>query len=88
MDAGGARHLRQTLHGRLDLLARDQHQIGELVDDDDDVGHRLEPELLLLVNGLARGAVETGLHRARNRLAAFLGVAHARMKTSMLRTAS
>ena len=33
MDTGGARHLRQALHGSFDFLAGDDHQIGELVDD-------------------------------------------------------
>ena len=37
---GGPRHLRQPLHGRFDLLAGDQHQVGELVDHHDDVGQR------------------------------------------------
>ena len=40
--AGGARHLRQALHRAFDVLAGDHHQVGHLVDDDDDVGQRLE----------------------------------------------
>ena len=37
VDAGGARLLRQARDQLLDLLADDHHQVGELVDDDDDV---------------------------------------------------
>jgi hypothetical protein len=36
MDAGGAGHLRQALDGAFDLLAGDHHQVGHLVDDDDE----------------------------------------------------
>ena len=42
MDAGGARHLREALDRAFDVLAGDHHQVGHLVDDDDDVGQRLE----------------------------------------------
>ena len=38
MDARRARHLREALDRALDVLARDHHQIGHFVDDDDDVG--------------------------------------------------
>jgi hypothetical protein len=44
VDAGRARHLREALHRRLDLLAGDDHQVGHLVDDDDDDRQRLEVE--------------------------------------------
>src|SRR3546814_6569728 len=40
VDTGSARHLRQPLDRRLDVLAGDQHQVGQLVDDDDDEGQR------------------------------------------------
>ena len=73
MDAGGARHLRQALDRAFDVLAGDHHQIGHLVDDDDDIGQLLELDLLVLVDRLAGLAVEAGLHRAGQRLA--LGVA-------------
>ena len=87
VDAGGARHLRQTLHGAFDVLAGDHHQVGHLVDDDDDVGHRLEVEVLGLVDRLAGLAVEAGLHGARDRLALLLAPAATRaLKPSMLRT--
>ncbi len=65
VDAGGARHLREALHRAFDVLAGDHHQVGHLVDDDDDVGQRLEIELLLLVDRLAGLLVEAGLHGAR-----------------------
>ena len=64
VDAGGARHLRQTLHGGFDFLAGRDHQIGHLVDDDDDVGHRLERQLARFVDRLAGGGVEAGVHGA------------------------
>ena len=69
MDAGGARHLREALDRALDVLAGDHHQVGHLVDDDDDVGQFLERHLLVLVDRLARLAVEAGLHGAGQRLA-------------------
>ena len=37
MDADGARLLRQADHGILDLLRRDHHQVGELVDHDEQI---------------------------------------------------
>jgi hypothetical protein len=36
VDAGGARHLREALDRAFDVLAGDHHQVGHLVDDDDD----------------------------------------------------
>ena len=72
VDAGGARHLRQALHRAFDVLAGDHHQVGHLVDDDDDIGQRLEIELLVLVDRLAGFAVEAGLHGARQRFASCL----------------
>ena len=69
VQAGGARHLRQPLHRAFDVLAGDHHQVGHLVDDDDDVGQRLELELLLLVDRLAGLAIVAGVHRAGELLA-------------------
>jgi hypothetical protein len=69
VQAGGARHLRQTLHRAFDILAGDHHQVGHFVDDDDDIGQRIEIELLLLVDRLAGFLVEAGMHRARRFLA-------------------
>ncbi len=37
MDADGACHLREAGDGLLDVGAVEHHQVGELVDDDDDV---------------------------------------------------
>ncbi len=51
VDARGARLLRQARDQLLDLLADDHHQVGELVDDHDDVRQRLEIENLPLVDG-------------------------------------
>ena len=41
MDARRARQLRQSADGFLHLAGGDHHQIGQLVDDDDDLAHRL-----------------------------------------------
>ncbi len=64
VDAGGARHLREALHRAFDVLAGDHHQVGHLVDDDDDVGQRLEVELFFLVDRLAGLLVVAGVDRA------------------------
>ena len=64
VDAGGARHLRQTLDRRLDVLAGDQHQIGHLVDDDDDQRQFAGVEGLRLEDRLAGLGIEAGLHLA------------------------
>ena len=77
VDAGGARHLRETLHGGFDFLAGRDHQIGHLVDDDDDVGHRLERQLARFVDRLAGGGVEARMHGALEALAALQRVADA-----------
>ena len=42
VDAGGARLLRQARDQLLDLLADHHHQVGQLVDDDDDVRQVLQ----------------------------------------------
>src|SRR5437660_11821489 len=39
MNTDGAGHLRQTGDRILDFMARGHHQIGEFIDDDDDVRH-------------------------------------------------
>ncbi len=41
VDADGAGHLREAGDGLFDVRAVEHHQVGELVDDDDDVGQRL-----------------------------------------------
>ena len=41
VNAHGARHLRQARDGLFNVGAVEHHQVGELVDDDDDVGQRL-----------------------------------------------
>ncbi len=64
-----ARHLCQPLHRALDVLAGDHHQVGHLVDDDDDIGQRIEVELLVLVDRLAGLLVEARVHGAREILA-------------------
>jgi hypothetical protein len=69
VDACRARHLREPLHRALDILAGDHHQVGHLVDDHDDIRHRLEIEHFRLVDRLSGLAVESGLHRARDLIA-------------------
>jgi hypothetical protein len=51
VDADRARHLRESTDRFLDLVARDHHQVRELVDHDDDEGKRLgRPGSLLPVS--------------------------------------
>ena len=64
MQSGGARHLRQALYCAFDVLAGYHHKVGHLVDDDDDIGQRVEIELLVLVNRLAGFAIVAGVDRA------------------------
>src|SRR6185437_6437391 len=47
----------------IDVLAGDHHQVGHLVDDDDDEGQRLQVELFLLVDRRAAFLVVAGVHR-------------------------
>ena len=77
VDAGGARHLGEALDAGLDLLARDHHQVGHLVHDDDDVGQRLGREFLGLEDRLAGVVVEAGLDGALEHLALGQRLAHA-----------
>ena len=69
VQAGGARHLRQPLHRAFDVLAGDHHQVGHFVDDDHDVGQRIEIEFLFLVDRLAGFLVEAGMNGAGQFLA-------------------
>src|SRR5690606_26405745 len=69
MDAGGARHLGQTLDSAFDVLAGHHHQVGHLVDDHHDVRHRLEVERFALVDRLAGIPVEADLDGAGDLLA-------------------
>ena len=79
MQPGRARHLRETLHGALDVLAGDHHQVGHLVHDDHDERQRLEIELLVLVDGFAAFLVVAGVDGARQLLALALRLGHARV---------
>ena len=64
VDAGGARLLRQARDQLLDLLADDHHEVGELVDDDDDVRQRLEVrDLRLIDRGIVGGALDASPDR-------------------------
>ncbi len=67
VNADGARHLREARDGLFDVGAVEHHQVGELVDDDDDVGQRL---FLLAV-------VEERRHGAFEELVVLVDVAHA-----------
>ena len=69
VDAARPRHLRKALDAGLDLLARDHHQVGHLVDDHHDIGHPLGREFIGLEHRLAGLVIESGLHRAREHLA-------------------
>ena len=77
MNARRACHLRQALDRGLDILARDQHQIGEFVDHHHDIGQLGKIDRLLLEHGLAGLAVEAGLHLAGEGLAVLLRLAQA-----------
>ena len=57
VDADGARLLGQAHDRVLDVLALAHHQVGQLVDDDDDVGHAVRRIDARLVEGpdVARG---------------------------------
>ena len=79
MQAGGARHLRETLHGAFDVLAGDHHQVGHLVHDHHDERQRLEVELLVLVDRFAAFLVVAGMDGARELLAFALRLGHARV---------
>ena len=48
MDAGGARHLRDAGDGHLHVGGRDEHEVGQLVNDDDDVGQFFGDDDVLL----------------------------------------
>ena len=60
VDAGGAGHLGETLDRALDVLAGDHHQVGHLVDDDDDIGQRREVHHLFFMGDVAGVLVEPG----------------------------
>ncbi len=77
VQAGGACHLRQALHRALDVLARDHHQVGHLVDDHDDIGQRRQVHRLLLVDRLARVLVVPGVYGAAELLALLIRFGHA-----------
>src|SRR5580765_9090254 len=61
--------LHDALPISLDVLAGDDHQIGHLIDDDDDERQRIEGQRLLLVDRLAAVRIEAGLDGARQLLA-------------------
>ena len=70
MDTGGARLLRQALDRGLDLLARCQHQIRDLVDHDHDQRQPDHLDRLLLEHRHAGARLEARLHAARQLFAA------------------
>ena len=72
VNAGGARHLGEPLDRAFDVLARDHHEIGHLVDDHHDEGQGRKLHRLLFVDRFAGLAIVAGLHRPHECLA--LGV--------------
>ncbi len=58
-------HLCQTLDRCFDILARHQHQVGHLVNDDDDKGQRLHRQFLIFKDRLAGFRIKSGLNAAR-----------------------
>ncbi len=77
MDTCSTGHLCQTLDGAFDVLACDHHQVGHFVDDDDNIWHRLEVQLFLLVNRVAGFRIKAGLNGAGDCFAFCQGLAHA-----------
>jgi hypothetical protein len=72
MDADGAGHLREAGDGFFDVGAVEHHQVGELVDDDDDVGQRLLVDVVEERGHACRRACCTGRCCGRARLASSL----------------
>ena len=64
VDADRARHLRDAADARLDVARRDHHQVGELVDDDDD-----ERQALVRLAGLGVGIVGASGSSPRSNIA-------------------
>ena len=58
--AGGARLLREARHGSFDFLALLHHQVGELVDDDDDERQLLGELLHAFVTVAADDGISSG----------------------------
>ena len=64
VNAGRARHLRQTLNRRFHFLAGHQHQIGHFVDHDHNIRQRSQIQLLLFKKRRPGIWIKTSLHRA------------------------
>ena len=77
MDAGSPRHLRKALHGSLDFLAGDQHQVGNLVNHHDDEGQWCQIQDLFFKDRAARLSVKSGLDTAGQHLALVPCLGHA-----------
>src|SRR5262249_1145654 len=80
VDASRTCHLCETLHSALDVLARDNHQIGKFVHDHDDVRHRFKDHLLRFVDSLSGVPVESDLNGARQLSVAFSRITYAAIK--------
>ena len=80
VNAGGARHLCEALDGTFNILAGDHHEIGHLVDDDDEIRQGLQVHDLVFEDCLAGIAVKAGLDRAGNDFAAGFGLADAHIE--------
>ena len=77
MNARSARHLRQTLNAGLDLFAGNHHQIGHLIDDNNDIRQQLWLEFLGLEDRIAGLIVKAGLDSAAEHLALGQRILHA-----------
>ena len=69
MDSRSPCHLRQPLNRRLDLLARNQHQVGDLVDHHDDERQGRQIKDLLFMDRFACFGIKSRLDTARQHLA-------------------
>jgi hypothetical protein len=76
MNAGRARFLRQPLDQELHFLAGGHHQVGELVDDDDNLRQDIIFQLLGLIQRLAGLRVVAGLDSPAELRPLRLGLAH------------
>ena len=64
VNTGSTGHLGKPLNGSFHILARDQHQVGHFVNDNDDIGQRLQIHRLFFEDRLTGILIETGLNRA------------------------
>ena len=80
MDAGRARHLRQSLDCAFNILTCDQHQISHLIDDDNNIGKFSERHDFMLEDRLTCFTIKAGLNRSGDRFPLCQRIAHPRIE--------